>query len=266
MPRQRPRRQAPTNFQRIELDIHSRVLRSLRPWLLACVALTALPLAAQEKISIQPPPSAQLSYRASAELRGLSLDGQSQIDWRHDKSGYRLTLETRTALTGVLLREQSEGSIDRFWLNPASYSTKRMLKPAAVTLFDRQTGAIQFTGDAAPHALQGGEQDRLSVLWQLLSMMRSRPAAFVAGSRWQFYVAGQRDGDIWTFEVRPNEKLRLPLGELDTVPVTYVPEDPGGKTRVEVWLAPSKDWLPVRIRFSEPNGDFVEQMLERITR
>lgn len=239
---------------------------SLRSVLLAGIALTALPLAAQDRISIQPPPSAQLSYKASAELRGLSLDGQSQIDWRHDKSGYRLTLETRTPLTGVLLREQSEGSLDRFSLNPESYSTKRMLKPATVTRFDRQADAIQFAGDAPAHALQGGEQDRLSVLWQLLSMMRSRPVAFVAGSRWQFYVAGQRDGDTWTFEVQPNEKLRLPLGELDTVPVTYVPEDAAAKTRVAVWLAPSKDWLPVRIRFSEPNGDFVEQTLERITR
>ena len=34
--------------------------------------------------------------------------------------------------------------------------------------------------------------------------------------------------------------------------------------QVEAWLAPSLGYLPVRVRITLPNGDFVDQRLERI--
>ncbi len=222
--------------------------------------------AAADKAATNPPPPVQLIYKASADVRGMQLDGQSRIEWRHDNRRYQLTLETRTALTGVLLREKSEGGFDRHGLAPELYSAKRFLKSTMVTRFDRSAGTIDFAGDGTLHPLEGGEQDRVSVLWQLVSMIRAQPAAFTAGSRWKFFVAGQRDGDPWTFEVKSTQRLRSSLGELEALHVAYLPEDPSNKTQVDVWFAPSQEWLPVRIRFSEPNGDFIEQSLERIVR
>lgn len=237
---------------------------------LLLLPLLALPLAATaappETASIKPPPSAQLLYRAKADVRGMSLDGQSQIDWSSDARGYALSLETRTSLTGVLLQEKSEGAFDKHGFAPNRYSAKRLLKSPTATVFDRHAGAIDFAGDGPAHPLQGGEQDRVSVLWQLMSMMRARPAAFGIGSRWSFFVAGSRGGDTWSFEVKSKQRLRSALGELDTLHVAYLPDDATTTTRVEVWFAPSQEWFPVRIRFSEPNGDFIEQSLERITR
>lgn len=237
---------------------------------LLLAALLSLPSATmaapQDAPAVKPPPSAQLLYRAKADVRGMALDGQSQIDWSSDARSYALMLETRTSLTGVLLQEKSEGGFDRHGFAPNRYTAKRLLKSPTATVFDRNAGAIAFAGDGPTHALQGGEQDRVSVLWQLMSMMRARPAAFAIGSRWRFFVAGQRDGDAWTFEVKAKQRLRSPLGELDTLHVAYLPEDASSKTQVEVWFAPSQEWFPVRIRFSEPNGDFIEQSLERITR
>ncbi len=224
------------------------------------------PAIANGKTTAHPPPPVQLIYKASADVRGMQLDGQSRIEWQHDNRRYHLTLETRTALTGVLLREKSEGGFDRHGLAPELYSAKRFMKPTVITRFDRSTGKIDFAGDGSTHAIEGGEQDRVSVLWQLVSMMRAQPGAFAPGSSWTFFVAGQRDGDPWTFEVKAAQKLRSPLGELDTLHVAYLPEDPSNKTQVDVWFAPSQEWFPVRIRFSEPNGDFIEQSLERIIR
>lgn len=237
---------------------------------LLLLSLLTLPLGAtsapSEMPSIEPPPSAQLLYRAKADVSGMALDGQSQIDWSSDAHGYALMLETRTPLTGVLLQEKSEGGFDGHGFAPNRYSVKRMLKSPTATVFDRQTGAIDFPGKRTAHRLQGGEQDRMSVLWQLTSMMRARPAAFDIGSRWSFFVAGSRGGDTWNFEVKSEQRLRSPLGELDTLHVAYLPDNATSTTRVEVWFAPSQEWFPVRIRFSEPNGDFIEQTLEKITR
>ena len=56
------------------------------------------------------------------------------------------------------------------------------------------------------------------------------------------------------------------FGDIDTLHVAYVPDGQSSKTQVEIWLAPSQDWFPVKIRFSEPNGDYIEQTLEKLTR
>ncbi len=242
---------------------HRRALLLLALW---ATPLMAAPTSSQDPPPVKPPPSAQLLYRAKADVRGMSLDGQSQIDWSSDARSYELMLETRTSLTGVLLQEKSEGGFDRHGFAPSRYTARRLLKSPTATVFDRNAGAIEFPGSGPGRALQGGEQDRISVLWQLMSMMRARPAAFAIGSRWSFFVAGARGGDAWTFEIRAKQRLRSSLGELDTLHVAYVPDDASSTTRVEVWFAPSQEWFPVRIRFSEPNGDFIEQSLERITR
>ncbi len=233
---------------------------------LAIVLLAATTLSQAAGVPIKPPPPAQLFYKAHADVRGLVLEGESEINWRWDAKRYRLSLETRASLTGVLLSERSEGGFDRDGLAPDTYTARRFMKEKSVARFDRGAGEIDFAGHGPAYRLQGGEQDRVSVLWQLLSMIRARPADFRQGTRKTFYVAGQRNGSPWTFEVRDKPTLRSVFGEIETVHLAYVPDEPTMKTQVEIWLAPSQDWFPVRIRFSEPNGDFIDQTLERLNR
>lgn len=217
-------------------------------------------------VAIKPPPPALLQYKARADVRGLSVDGESKIDWSWNEKQYRLSLETRTLLTGVLLSDSSEGRFDQHGFAPDSYSARRLMKGRSVARFDRVKGDLDFAGNGPSRSLQGGEQDRVSVLWQLLSMMRARPDDFVPGSRWDFFVAGHRGGDPWTFTVQEPQRLRSAFGEIDTLHLAYVPEDASSKTQVDVWFAPSQEWFPVRIRFSEANGDYVDQTLESVKR
>ena len=226
----------------------------------------ALGAHAADMTVVKPPPPAQLVYKAHADVRGIVLEGESEIDWNWDAKHYQLSLETRAALTGVLLADKSEGSFDRNGFAPDNYTARRFLKGKAVARFDRAAGEIDFAGDGPAYKLQGGEQDRVSVLWQLLSMMRAQPADFKPGTRKSFYVAGHRGGDSWTFEVKDRQRLRSVFGSIDTLHVAYIPEDKNAKTQVEIWLAPSQEWYPVRIRFSEPNGDYIDQTLEQLNR
>jgi hypothetical protein len=233
---------------------------------LAAALLASAALSHAAQAPIKPPPSAQLFYKARADVRGMVLEGESEINWRWDAKRYRLSLETRAALTGVLLSERSEGSFDRAGLAPDTYTARRFMKEKSVARFDRGAGEIDFAGQGPTYRLQGGEQDRVSVLWQLLSMIRARPADFRQGTRKTFYVAGQRNGDPWTFEVKGKTKLHSVFGDIETLHLAYVPDERSKKTQVEIWLAPSKDWFPVRIRFSEPNGDYIDQTIERLNR
>lgn len=221
---------------------------------------------AQEKYPFNLPPSADLNYTIKATIRGLTLDGSGSIQWTGARDKYRLLFETRAALTGTLLLENSEGRIDTFGLAPDIFSIKRFRKEAVSILFDRNTNQANFPGNVPPHLLQGGEQDRLSVLWQLLSVARAAPARFKPGSAWIFYVLGQRDGEAWTFQVSEAQRLRTPLGEVDVLHVVRMPPENSGSQQLDIWLAPKYEWFPVKLRISETNGDYIEQNIERISK
>jgi hypothetical protein len=235
-------------------------------WLRASIILLWLGIVstahAQDKIN--PPPSAKLDYLIRADIQGLSLEGSGSIDWQYSSPKYRLQFDTRSPLIGLLLSERSEGSVDRRQLQPASFYSKRFRKEAATVNFDRLAGSIIFPGDTAPLKLEGNEQDRISVLWQLVSMVRATPSRFNAGSPWKFFVIGHRGGEAWTFTVSEKERLRTSLGEVDSLHLVHLPPEHSKAPKVDIWLAPAMDWLPVRIRFSEENGDTIEQTLDRI--
>lgn len=223
---------------------------------------TAGAAAAQDKTS--PPPSALLEYSIRASIQGLSLEGSGTIDWQVSTNKYQLQFNTRAALTGVLLSEKSEGTVERRGLQPSAFHSKRFRKEAVTVMFDRQAGNINFPGDNPSLKIEGGEQDRISVLWQLLSMVRATPARFAPGSPWKFLVIGHRGAEPWTFSVDSKQRLRTALGEVDSLHLIHLPPENSGAPRVDIWLAPSLDWFPVRLRFSEPNGDSIEQTIAGI--
>ena len=217
---------------------------------------------AQDKVS--PPPSALLDYSIRASIQGLSIEGNGSIEWQFSANKYQLQFNTRTALTGVLLSEKSEGSVERYGLQPSTFHSKRFRKEPVTVVFDRVAGSIYFPGDNPPLKIEGGEQDRISVLWQLLSMARAAPARFLPGSPWKFFVIGHRGGEPWIFTVESKQRLRTALGEVDSLHLIHLPAPNSGATRVDIWLAPSLDWFPVRVRFSEPNGDSIEQSIANL--
>ena len=247
------------------------LLQSGRPTRLALSSLSLMFLifagyavSAEKMPALNLPPPAQLHYVIRADIKGLTVEGKGFIDWDGNRQSYRLLSETRTALTGILLSEKSEGSVDRSGFAPTSFSSKRFRTESVATYFDRKAGKIQFPGDGPPQVLRGGEQDRLSVLWQLLCLARTSPARFTPGSQWTFFVLGQQDGEDWMFEVKDRQPLRTPLGELDALHVVRVPAENSNSPRMDIWFAPALEWFPARLRLTETNGDYIEQSLEKM--
>jgi hypothetical protein len=211
---------------------------------------------------IDPPPSANLDYTISAKQKGLTLNGSALVRWHTDGRRYSIATETRASLLGKILEAKSEGAIDRYGLAPDSASEKRFRKEQTTTTFDRRSGRISFSASDASYPIKGGEQDRNSVTWQLVTLARGN--GFKTGNTVSLTVAGQKDADTWTFKVGRQEKISTPLGSLTALPLTKLVKDAGRDQKVELWLAPGKEWYPVRLRFSEPNGDTIEQTISRI--
>jgi hypothetical protein len=214
------------------------------------------------RYKINLPPSADLSYAIKAKQKGLRVDGNAQVRWTAAGNRFEVKSETRATLIGKILDTKSEGGIDDYGLAPSSFTEKRFRKSAVTTSFDRASKTIRFGSSSQTYRLKGGEQDRNSALWQLISVARAAPAKFKPGSQWSFVVAGHNDAEPWTFRVLKQDKVRTPMGELNAVHVSRAPQPDSKDQTLDIWLAPSLEWYPVRLRFTEADGDFIEQTLQ----
>ena len=242
--------------------------RALLGALFVCAASTSHVAAFAQtaaKAALTPPPSANLDYTINANQKGLPLNGSAVLHWTNSKDKYAISTETRAMLLGKILEAKSEGAIDASGLVPATSTEKRYRKDATTTTFNRETRSINFSASDVSYPIKGGEQDRNSVVWQLATIARSLPAKFKSGANIPMVVAGQKDADAWTFKVGKAETIKTPLGDLKAVKVSKVIKDGGKEQKIDIWFASSKEWYPVRIRFTEPSGDFIEQTISKIT-
>lgn len=239
--------------------------------LLAGVLMAAMASGAAADVAsiarpIDPPPSADLQYKIKARQKGMTLGGDALVSWRADPGKYSVVTESRAQILGKILENRSEGGMDSFGLAPAQFTEKRFRKEQTVATFDRGAKALSFNTGKQTYPLAGGEQDRASVQWQLAALARAQPEKFKSGSEWRFFVAGRKDGEAWTFKVGKREKISTGIGEVEAVHVERAPPSDSKEQHLDLWLAPSQEWYPVQLRFSDEDGEFVEQTLEKITR
>ena len=209
-------------------------------------------------------PSADLVYSIKAKQRGIALSGGSVSNWRAGDGKYSLLAETKAALFGKILEQRSEGTVDDYGLAPAQFVEKRFRKEAATTTFKRDSKTIVFSEGDDSYPLKGGEQDRNSTVWQLVSIARATPEKFTPGSEWSFFVAGRRDAEPWTFKVVKQETVATGQGLVEAVHLVKAPPPDKKGQQVDLWLAPSLEWYPVKVTFADEDGDYVEQTLQKI--
>ena len=55
----------------------------------------------------------------------------------------------------------------------------------------------------------------------------------------------------------------MPSGGIDTLKLTRKPRKPFDQ-QVELWLAPGMGYLPVRLKITNANGDYIDQQLRGV--
>jgi hypothetical protein len=237
-----------------------------------CLSLAALSASAvtpehpSVKRKFDLPPSADLSYSIKAKQSGFSLDGSATLKWQVTNHAYSIMMETRAMLLGKIIDTKSHGAIDEYGLAPVDFTEKRISKDPSTTTFNRSAKTISFTQSAETYPIKGGEQDRSSIVWQLIAIARGTPHQFKPGSEWRFFVAGQRDAEAWGFKVINEEKISSSLGEVNAIHIMREPPPEGKVQQLDIWLAPSLEWYPLRLRFTDPDGNTIEQTLENIAK
>jgi hypothetical protein len=201
------------------------------------------------------PRSAHFNYDVIAQTKGITLNGNARLDWRNDGREY----EAQLTLSAPFLRsrtQRSTGLVTAQGLAPLRFSDKYRSEEAAH--FDRDNGKVVFSTNKPEADLEPGVQDRLSIVLQLGAMLAGEPTRYPAGSRITVQTASTKEAEPWTFIVDGPETLALPGGRVQAVRLTRSPRKEHD-VKVELWLAPGAAYAPVRLRLTQPNGDWVDQ-------
>ena len=200
------------------------------------------------------PPPARLDFEVQGQAKRLQYSASAELVWQHDGQQYQARQEIRVLFLGSRA-QTSVGEITPLGLQPRRFGDRSRSEKAAH--FDFAQGQVTFSANSPSARIAPGAQDRLSVFLQLSAMLAAAPAAYPVGTRIQVPTVSSRAADLWTFTIGDTETLDLPLGPVRAVALERLPVRDYDQ-KAQVWLAPEMDYLPVRIRITQTNGDYAE--------
>ncbi|MNR80690.1 hypothetical protein D3C72_114160 [compost metagenome] len=207
------------------------------------------------------PPSARLKYDIQKiPKEGAPMYGSGTISWQTD--GSRYTVEGDFGVLFITaLRFKSSGTISDIGIVPELYSEKRLRRPETNTHFQHEPALISFSASTLSYPRTGGEQDRASIIWQLAGIGRGDSEKFVAGASIDLFVAGTRNAETWHILVLGQEEITIDGTSITAWHVRRAPRNGTYDQTLDIWLAPQHNWYPVRLRYTETNGDYLDMSL-----
>ena len=233
------------------------LLAQAKPAVAGLTAPSATTAAASAVGGFLPPSGARLRYDLQGIAKGFGYSAKAELLWQPDASQYEARLEVSHFLLGSRV-QTSLGQITPEGLAPRRFGDKVRSEQAAH--FQRDKGLITYSANTPDAPLLAGMQDRLSVFIQISGMLLADPPRWGTGAVMSFNTTGARDSEPWAFQVAGMEQLKMPYGNLEALRLVRQ-EQKQYDQRVELWMAPSMEHLPVRIRITQTSGDQVDLLL-----
>ena len=205
------------------------------------------------------PPSTQINYKLVGQERGLIYNASGSLKWQaqaaNDKGlprAYEAELQVKAFLVGSRVW-RSTGSLTDNGLAPLRYSDRWRGERAAH--FETANQKISFSGNMPSAPLQAGAQDQLSLFIQMAAAVTAKN--YAPGSQLMVQTATARDAVNWTITFQSTEEIVVDGKKLETQRWVCLPR---GKydSQIELWLSPAHGGLPLRIKISQVNGNFID--------
>jgi hypothetical protein len=230
--------------------------------LIACVAVCLMAPAGAAPADTAPtvvphvyPAPVRLQYDINGLASGFPYQANAELRWETDGKTYEARMKISHFLLGTNV-QTSTGKITPQGLEPTRFTTK--FRDEVVVRFDRDKNKITFNTDMPEAPLLPGAQDQASVFIQVASTLAAAPSRYPAGSTLTYQTIGARTVELWTFTVGAMEKLDLPGGQVSAIRLWREAANEND-AKGEVWLAPSMEYLPVRIRLTKSSNEMVDQ-------
>jgi len=187
--------------------------------------------------------------------------GQSLHRWSHDGKTYTLSNVTETTGIAALFRpvrvtQTSVGDISEDGLRPREFRTGKDGIAGDAASFDWTPMRLMLTaGSPREVALRPGAQDMLSMFYQLSARYPAMPRGVN-----EVMVATGRKFERYAFEVLREEMLASPRGELRTLHL----RTSAGVEAIDIWAGLDLRGLPVKIRYTDRQGESFDQVADEI--
>jgi hypothetical protein len=205
------------------------------------------------------PPSTQLSYLLQGDVNG-PIDGTARVEWL--RSGQRYQVRFDISAASVLSRRSvSDGELTARGLEPRQFQAEQRFV-FKTRRWSQQFGPDRITlSDGPEQPTAPGVQDEASQFVQLTWLFTTQPQLLQVGRSIEVPLMLNRRLDHWVYEVIEQETLRLPFGEVPTFHVKPRRLRPGAFA-VEMWFAPSLQYLPVRIMIRQNETHYMDLTLK----
>ncbi len=214
------------------------------------------------------PPSTRLSYTLTGNYRG-PVEGQAQVEWLLDGARYQVHMELSIGPVFAPLasrRVSSEGLVSDQGLTPRRYDevTRAMFRqPQSMTVW-LDEGRVRLS-NGREHARPAGVQDSASQFVHLTWLFTTQPALLRAGQSVTLPLALPRNLEPWVYDVLGAQTLATPAGEVEAFHVKpRRPARAGNDLTAEIWVAPSLQYLPVRIVIRQDAETFLDLLISRL--
>jgi Protein of unknown function (DUF3108) len=210
-----------------------------------------------------PPPaftalqSGQYSYKVIVTKNGNPTEGKARITWQQDGEKYALELSISAPIE--LLNYKSSGTLSPQGLMPLDFYDKTVFKSTVAAHFVYAQKKITFSTTPNETELIPGAQDRNSVFMQIAGLLAADPARYTPGTTFSIQIVNAREAESWLFTVNEPETLNLENGSQIALRLTRNPRREFDR-KIELWFVPAMNYLPVRYRLTEPNGDFQDMV------
>jgi hypothetical protein len=218
------------------------------------------------------PPSTRLSYTLSGHFRG-PVEGQARVEWLRSGTRYQVMMEASVGPSFAPLMTRivsSEGDITPDGLSPRRYEeeTRAVMREPRRSSITLGPDRVRLdNGRELPRP--EGVQDSASQFVHLTWLFTVQPAMLTRGRSIQLPLALPRHVSPWTYDVLETETLYTPAGPVQAVhvkPRRLPPPEgqPTGDLTAEMWVAPSLQYLPVRIIVRQDEQTYIDMLIEAL--
>jgi len=213
------------------------------------------------------PPSTRLTYRLTGNYRG-PVEGQASVEWLRTDSRYQVVMDLSIGPAFAPLmsrRVSSSGEITAQGLRPQRYDEETQVIFRAPRRLQMEMGDLTVQlANGRQSERPPGLQDSASQFVQLTWLFTTQPDLLQAGRSIELPLALPRTVEPWIYDVLGTETLRTPAGEVSAVHVKPRREPkPGGDLTPEIWVAPSLQYLPVRILIRQDDKTWIDLNIDR---
>ena len=211
------------------------------------------------------PTDTRLTYVLTGNYRG-QLHGRAWVTWQRLFDGQQPRYQTQVKLSlGLMLSMQltSQGHITDQGLAPEIYEQQ----------IDKTRRQVRIGEDVQLNngkrvARPDDVQDTASQFIELAHRLATGQTQLAPGSSVRLWLARPTGVDEWVYDLLGEETLYLPrLGAVQAIHLKPRRLDqPNGSINAEIWLAPSLQYLPVRIlltRGTDTSADLMADTIEQ---